>query len=92
VTHFQRRQHTNHIKGHHTTLKIIERKAHNNCLHKTGNNNRRTTTILHCPHLDHHDADGLAGQKLGKPPRPPREDTNTPYIQKVFITFNILNI
>jgi hypothetical protein len=38
--------------------------------------------------LDHHDADELAGQKLGRPLRPPREDANTPY-KTVFITLNI---
>jgi hypothetical protein len=27
------------------------------------NNNRRKTKSLHCPQLDHHDADGLAGHK-----------------------------
>jgi hypothetical protein len=26
-------------------------------------NNRRKTKSLHCPQLDHHDADGLAGHK-----------------------------
>jgi hypothetical protein len=26
-------------------------------------NNRRKTKSLHCPLLDHHDADGLAGEK-----------------------------
>jgi hypothetical protein len=45
---------------------------------------RRMTKSLHCPQLDHHEADGLAGQKLGRPPRPPREDTNTPYIDSVY--------
>jgi hypothetical protein len=39
------------------------------------------TKSHHCPQLDHHDADELAGQKLG---RPPREDTNTPYINSVY--------
>jgi hypothetical protein len=43
--------------------KIKERKAHNNCLRKTSNNNRRKNKSHHCPQLDHHDADGLAGQK-----------------------------
>jgi hypothetical protein len=41
--HLQRRQHTNHEKVHNTTQKIKERKAHNNCSHKTSNNNRRKT-------------------------------------------------
>jgi hypothetical protein len=35
-------------------------------------NNRRKTKSLHCPQLDHHDTDGLAGHKFGGPPRPPR--------------------
>jgi hypothetical protein len=38
---------------------VKERKALNNCLRKTSNNNKS----LHCPQLDHHDADGLTGQK-----------------------------
>jgi hypothetical protein len=36
------------------------------CLHKNvteTSNNRRKTKSLHCPQLDHHDADGLAGHK-----------------------------
>jgi hypothetical protein len=43
------------------------------------------------PQLDHHDADGLAGQKLKGPPRPPCGDINTPYKKrKVFIPLNVL--
>jgi hypothetical protein len=42
------------------------------------------TKNLHCPQLDHHDADGLVAQKLGSTPRPQREDTNTPYINSVY--------
>jgi hypothetical protein len=59
-THLQRRQHTNHEKDYLTYItgyqEIKERKAHN-CLRKTSNNNRRMTKSLHCPQLDHHDAD-----------------------------------
>jgi hypothetical protein len=39
-------------------------KIDNNTNHEEEtSNNRRKTKSLHCPQLDHHDADGLAGHK-----------------------------
>jgi hypothetical protein len=41
-----------------------EKKKHRqHTSHEETNNNRRKTKSLHCPQLDHHDADGLAGYK-----------------------------
>jgi hypothetical protein len=58
-----------------TTTKKKRRFAHNFYI-LWGSNNRCKTKSLHCPQLNHHDADGLAGHKTWRTAHRPWGDTN----------------
>jgi hypothetical protein len=56
-------------------------------------NNRRKTKRLHCPQLDHHDADGLAGNKTWRTAQTTTRIFNILtflYMRQLFFTENLL--
>jgi hypothetical protein len=55
----------------------LQHRQHTSYEEETSNNNRCKTKRLHCPQLDHHDADGLAGHKTWSTTQTtPSGDTN----------------